>query len=73
MADKGNREKKEGSKGIIKGKDTRQSKLKLEEVKKVKFTQEEQEEKREMEVLNQARLEIRKETENLRKSMGGEV
>lgn len=63
MADKREKEKKEGHKGIMKGKESRQTKLKLEEVdreKRVKFSQEGQEEKFRQE-LAEFKVEVRKE------------
>jgi len=70
MADKREKEKKEGYKGIMKGKESRQTKLKLEEVdkeKRVKFSQEGVDEKFRQELL-EFRAETRKEIEILKKA-----
>lgn len=70
MADRKDKERKEGSRGILKGKEAKQTKLRLEEVdkeKRVKFHSENLDEKLRQEVKEQVRLEIRKEFENMRR------
>lgn len=67
MEDKKKREKKESNMGIIKGKDSKQTKLKIEKGKRVKFSQEDQEGKFKQEIRSQMRIEVRREIKNLSK------